>query len=198
MRYIIALFFCLLFPCLSVMGQQTDSLRIDTIVDRDSSTMTLKDSLLFRLKESMGLGWLRSFPEDTLHYYTVGVGSSYARAKEDALIKTRKELRIADYEDLPTLSIVGEKLWTMGKKVYVSLHIIRVVNKNCSILREEDVVTWGHTPNIKANKLTARKKTKSEKRKDSQEFEELKFKCNEKEFRKRMEEIFKKQEDSKQ
>lgn len=155
MRYIIALFFCLLFPCLSVMGQQTDS--------------------------------ITPYPFTPYTRINVeGVGSTYVRAHKDALKKIRRTLRIADYEDIPMLTICCEDLWTKGKEVHVKLDIEAHV-----------VFDYKKQPlsTIKRNKLTARKKTKSEKRKDSQEFEELKFKFNEKEFRKRMEEKFKEYKD---
>ena len=168
MKHVIALFICLLFPCLSAVGQQTIYLSTDTIIEKDSLHNNTFISHQFRVPE------------------IEGIGSTYERAQENALSKIRKVLCLADYEDVPKISLWCTAMWTKGKNVHVVLAVM--MNEFFDYedhLRNQQV--------IKRKKLTAGKLQKSKISKD----EELKIRFKEQEFRKYMQEKFKEYKESK-
>ena len=169
MKHVFVMFICLLLPCLSAVGQQTIYLSADTIIEKDSLHNNTFISYQFRIPE------------------IEGVGSTYERAQKNALSKIRKVLCLADYEDVPKISLWCTAMWTKGKNV----HVVLTVMMNEFFDYEKHL---SNQQNIKRKKLTARKMTKSEKKSID---EGLKIRFNENEFRKYMQEKFKEYKESK-
>lgn len=167
-------FFCLLLPCLSAMGQQTMYLSTDTVVEKDSLH---KNTLIF-------------------HQFRVpeieGVGSTYERAQKDALSKIRRLLCLADYEDIPKLSLWWSALWTEEKCVHVKLR----VDINDFFDYEKHLRNRQDT---KRKKLTARKMTKTERESMGilSDNEEVIIHNSEYEFRKKMQDVLKSYKENK-